>query len=102
VVSSESVPSSGPATGSTGAPGVDTILELTAVSKFFGPVKAVDRVSIDVRKGEVLTLLGPSGCGKTTTLRMVIGLERCDEGEIVYRGEVVDSARTGVHRPTQR
>ena len=52
---------------------------------------AVDRASLEVRRGEVFTLLGPSGCGKTTTLRLVAGLERPDGGEITLRGRVVAS-----------
>src|SRR5437763_312066 len=80
--------------------GTEVVLRLVGVSKFFGAVKAVDRVSLDVTEGEILTLLGPSGCGKTTTLRMAIGLERCSEGEILYQGRVVDSAR--VHVPTHK
>jgi ABC-type Fe3+/spermidine/putrescine transport system ATPase subunit len=51
----------------------------------------VDRASLEVRRGEVFTLLGPSGCGKTTTLRLVAGLERPDAGEITLRGRVVAS-----------
>jgi ABC-type Fe3+/spermidine/putrescine transport system ATPase subunit len=62
----------------------------------------VDSISLDVRDGEVLTLLGPSGCGKTTTLRLVIGLERCSEGEIVYQGQVLDSASRHVHVPAHK
>ena len=68
-----------------------TVLELRNVGKRFGAVEAVKDASIEIRQGEVLTLLGPSGCGKTTTLRMVIGLERVSSGEIVYEGVVVDS-----------
>jgi ABC-type Fe3+/spermidine/putrescine transport system ATPase subunit len=78
------------------------VLQLVEVSKLFGQVRAVDGVSIEVMEGEVLTLLGPSGCGKTTTLRMVIGLERCSEGEIIYQGQVVDSAKRRVHVPTHK
>ena len=51
----------------------------------------MDRASLEVRRGEVFTLLGPSGCGKTTTLRLVAGLERPDGGEITLRGRVVAS-----------
>jgi len=51
----------------------------------------VDRASLEVRRGEVFTLLGPSGCGKTTTLRLVAGLERPDAGEITLRGRMVAS-----------
>jgi ABC-type Fe3+/spermidine/putrescine transport system ATPase subunit len=72
------------------------------VSKLYGEVRAVDGLSIDVRKGEVLTLLGPSGCGKSTTMRLVMGLEHCDEGEVVYRGEVIDSATRGLCMPTHK
>ena len=70
----------------------DIVLQLNNVSKYFGSVHAVEDATLEVRRGEVLTLLGPSGCGKTTTLRMVVGLERVTSGEIVYGGRVVDSA----------
>jgi ABC-type Fe3+/spermidine/putrescine transport system ATPase subunit len=72
------------------------------VSKVYGALRAVDGLSLDVRRGEILTLLGPSGCGKTTTLRTVIGLERCDAGEIVYDGRVIDSPRERVFVPTHK
>src|SRR5215216_5149895 len=63
----------------------------------FGRVTAVDRVSFTVQQGEVLTLLGPSGCGKTTTLRMVAGFERPDEGEIEIDGRLVSSGARRLH-----
>jgi iron(III) transport system ATP-binding protein len=50
---------------------------------------AVQDLSIDVRDGEILTLLGPSGCGKTTTLRMVAGLEHPDAGDIYFGTDTV-------------
>jgi ABC-type Fe3+/spermidine/putrescine transport system ATPase subunit len=50
--------------------------------KRFGKFTAVDGVDLDIAEGEFFTLLGPSGCGKTTTLRMLGGLEKPDEGEI--------------------
>jgi ABC-type Fe3+/spermidine/putrescine transport system ATPase subunit len=58
------------------------LLRIQNLVKRFGAVAAVDRVNLEIREGEFFTLLGPSGCGKTTTLRMVGGLERPDEGEI--------------------
>jgi ABC-type Fe3+/spermidine/putrescine transport system ATPase subunit len=70
----------------------DPILRLDDVGKTFGTVTAVDGASLDVRRGEVFTLLGPSGCGKTTVLRLVAGLDDPDAGEIVLRGHVVASA----------
>lgn len=73
----------------------EIVLELQSVSKLFGSTRAVDDVSLQVHRGEVLTLLGPSGSGKTTTLRMAIGLERLTHGEVVYMGRTVDSEASG-------
>ncbi|MFM9968417.1 MAG: ABC transporter ATP-binding protein [Burkholderiales bacterium] len=68
----------------------DTILQFNNVSRDFGGVRAVNGVSFELKRGEVLTLLGPSGCGKTTTLRMAIGLERASSGRVSYEGKTVD------------
>src|SRR6476620_1296478 len=54
-------------------------------------VYAVDGVSLEVRSGEMVTLLGPSGCGKTTTLRCVAGLERPDSGWISINNKTMMS-----------
>ncbi|HEY6151692.1 MAG TPA: ABC transporter ATP-binding protein [Gaiellaceae bacterium] len=62
---------------------------LESVTKRFGGVGAVDDVSLEIAEGEFFSLLGPSGCGKTTTLRMVAGFERPDEGKIVLHGSDV-------------
>jgi spermidine/putrescine transport system ATP-binding protein len=66
-------------------------LALEGLSKSFGPVAAVDSVSVELRRGEFYSLLGPSGCGKTTTLRLVAGFERPDAGRIVVRGQDVSA-----------
>jgi ABC-type Fe3+/spermidine/putrescine transport system ATPase subunit len=52
------------------------------LSKYFGEVKAVDDVSLEVESGTLVCLLGPSGCGKTTTLRMIAGFEEPTAGHI--------------------
>lgn len=57
-------------------------LKVKALSKKFGNVVALNNFSLEVAKGELVTLLGPSGCGKTTALRIVAGLERQDSGTI--------------------
>jgi ABC-type Fe3+/spermidine/putrescine transport system ATPase subunit len=80
----------------------DSVLELRQVTKSFGAVTAVDSLSLEVRRGEILTLLGPSGCGKTTTLRTIIGLERCDDGEVIYDGRLLDSPSQGRFVPTHK
>jgi spermidine/putrescine ABC transporter ATP-binding subunit len=71
-------------------------VEFRAVTKRFGSLTAVDGVSLQVRKGEFLSLLGPSGCGKTTSLRMIAGFEQPDAGEILIGG--VDAVGTPPYR----
>jgi ABC-type spermidine/putrescine transport systems, ATPase components len=70
----------------------DAILELSNVTKAFSEETAVDGISLDVERGELLTLLGPSGCGKTTTLRLLAGLETPTDGEIRLNDERVATA----------
>ena len=59
-------------------------------------VKAVDGVSLDIKKGETLGLVGESGCGKSTTLRLIGGFERPDGGQVLIDG--VDMAGTPPER----
>jgi spermidine/putrescine transport system ATP-binding protein len=61
-------------------------LEFRGVSKRFGGVRAVDDVSLGLRKGEFFSLLGPSGCGKTTMLRLAAGFEEPDAGRVFLDG----------------
>ena len=72
-----------PGQGKSGVVGVSDqdIISIRGVSKVFGGVRAVDKVSLDIARGEFFSLLGPSGCGKTTLLRMLAGLEAPSSGE---------------------
>ena len=65
------------------------VIRVEHVAKSYGPVTVIDDLSLDIKKGEFLTLLGPSGCGKTTTLRMIAGFETPDRGRILLNGEDV-------------
>lgn len=69
------------------------VLELRDVSKHFPGHQAVDRVSLEVPKGELFALLGPSGCGKTTTLRLIAGFENPTSGEVLLSGERIDTQK---------
>ena len=75
-------------------------LVLDNLIKEFGGAKdtviAVDRVSLQVREGELVTLLGPSGCGKTTTLRMIAGFEFPSSGDIYLDGERILNCNPGI------
>ena len=75
-------------------------IEIRNLTKKYGKVTALDRVSLTIEAGEFLVLLGPSGCGKTTLLRCIAGLERPDEGDIVIDNRVVFSSRRGVMVPS--
>ena len=71
-------------------------VELRNVTKRFDDVVAVDALDLHVDKHEFLSLLGPSGCGKTTTLRLIAGFERPDEGAVLIGGE--DMSRVPPYR----
>ena len=62
------------------------ILKLESVTKSFGPVRAVDGISLDIYENEFFALLGPSGCGKTTLLRLLAGFETLTSGQILLLG----------------
>ena len=66
--------------------GGDMVLEVTGLSKYFGGLKAVDGVDIQVRRGGVHALIGPNGSGKTTTLNVLSGLYQATAGRIVLDG----------------
>ncbi len=66
-------------------------VELRQITKRFGDVFAVDKVSLQIKDGEFFSLLGPSGCGKTTLLRMIAGFERPTGGQIYLKGQAVEA-----------
>lgn len=65
-------------------------LKLEHLFKYFGDVTAVDDISVDIRKGELISFIGPSGCGKTTLLRTIGGFHKQDAGDIILDGEKMD------------
>lgn len=64
-----------------------SVVSLKNISKSYDDHAVLKNLSLDVVKGEFLTLLGPSGCGKTTVLRLIAGLETCDQGEVYIDGQ---------------
>lgn len=69
------------------------VVQLANITKRFGDFTAVDNISFDIAKGEIVSLLGPSGCGKTTTLRMISGFEEPEAGQIRISGEDMKGKR---------
>ena len=63
-----------------------SLLELREVSKYFGGLKAVSNVSLDLEEGEILGIIGPNGAGKTTLFNTIEGFFRPDAGEILFEG----------------
>jgi len=74
---------------------------IKSLTKRYGDVAAVEALSLDVKPGELVSLLGPSGCGKTTTLRLVAGFLRPEAGEI-WVGERCLSSAASVVPPERR
>jgi putative spermidine/putrescine transport system ATP-binding protein len=64
-------------------------VRVAGLRKSYGDVTAVDGVDLEIERGEFFTMLGPSGSGKTTTLRLIAGFERPDEGTVELRGRDV-------------
>ena len=63
-----------------------TLLELQDVHTYYGSIHALKGITIDVRRGEIVTLIGANGAGKTTTLRTIMQLNRARTGRIVFEG----------------
>jgi ABC-2 type transport system ATP-binding protein len=65
-------------------------LRIDHVTKHYGDTTAVNRLQLDIAKGQIFGLLGANGAGKTTTIRMVLGLLAPTEGVITWNGEKID------------
>jgi len=76
------------------------VLSARHLSKHFGPVRAVDDVSLDIYPQEIVGLIGDNGAGKSTFLSLLTGFHQADSGEFLYKGEsvTITSPRTSRHR----
>jgi branched-chain amino acid transport system ATP-binding protein len=83
------------------------IIEARQVTKYFGGIPAVYKVSLEVREGEIVGLIGPNGAGKTTLLNLVAGHFPASEGDILYQGKSIvhlqpyERVRLGIARTYQ-
>lgn len=66
-----------------------SFLEVKSITKKFGGLVAVDKVSFVVEKGEIVSVIGPNGAGKTTVFNMLTGVYKIDEGEIIFEGNPI-------------
>ena len=72
------------------------LLALSDVHSYYGKIEALKGVSIEVRRGEIVTLIGSNGAGKTTTLKTISGLVRAREGQVAFEGREI--TKTAPHR----
>ena len=70
----------------------ETVLKLTNISRTFGTVKAVDGVSLQINRGEVVGLVGENGAGKSTLLKLLAGIEQPDQGRMEINGKAAKFA----------
>lgn len=77
---------------------MDVLLEAQSLTKRFGALKAVDGISLSVKKGEVLGFLGPNGAGKTTTMKMLTGFLAPSAGQAIVCGETVTTGNVAARR----
>src|SRR6478752_4308817 len=87
----------------------DIILKLSNIESYYGPIMAIRGISLEVPRGQIVTLLGANGAGKTTTLKTISGLVRAKAGRVLFEGSDITAmpahgiARAGVvHVPEGR
>ena len=73
----------------------NVIIEAREVTRDFGDFRAVDKLNLKIRKGEVFGFLGPNGAGKTTSISIMVGLLRPTSGQVFINGEEVDKVEKG-------
>ena len=69
------------------------MIKVDHITKQFKQLKAVDDVSLEIEKGEIVCLIGPSGSGKSTVLRCIHGLEKPEKGEVYIDGQLLDPSK---------
>lgn len=80
----------------------EVVLEVKNMTKTFGPVKALNNVSLKIRKGEILGLIGENGSGKSTITSIIAGMQGCDSGTITFEGKewkplsMIDASNGGI------
>src|SRR3989339_450256 len=83
------------------------LLEVRELSKSFGGVQAVNRISFDLHKGDLLGIIGPNGSGKTTTVNLISGFVKASSGKVLFKGRDITSmapykiVRLGIARTFQ-
>lgn len=88
---------------------MEPVLKLNGIDAYYGEIRVLKEVSLEVRKGEIVTLIGSNGAGKTTTLKSISGLLKPRKGEIRFEGESISllpahtvAARGMAHVPEGR
>ena len=72
----------------------EPILKLVGVDSYYGPIRALEDVNVEVYEGEIVCLLGSNAAGKTTTLKTILGMVKPRSGEIYLRGNRIDGKKT--------
>lgn len=74
----------------------DTIIEARDITRNFGDFRAVDKLNLKIKKGEVFGFLGPNGAGKTTSINMMVGLLRPTSGQVLINGQDLEDVKKGI------
>ena len=70
-------------------------VKLINLTKYFDKVEVLKNINLDIKEGEIVSLLGPSGCGKSTTLKIIAGILELDDGDILFDEKSVKNIPTG-------